>query len=418
MTSLPPAPPAAPPPPGGSAPPLLERIRRAALIAGVAGIVLCVLGAFLSPAAFFRAYLYAYLVWLGIPLGAAAILMIHHLTGGRWGAVARRTLEAASRTLPVAALLFLPLLLGIQHLYIWSDPEAAAADEGIAYKRGYLNIPFWIIRAILYFALWYALIFLLNRWSEREGRAGDPADRARLAAISGPGLVLYVLSMTAASVDWVMSIDPHWYSTIFGLILVVGQALSAFAVAILILAVLSNQHPLSTTLRPGDFHDLGNLFMTAIMLWAYAQFSQFLIVWMGNIAEETPFYVARLAGIWGGLGVLLIILHFALPFLLLLSRATKRTIPAIAAVAAGVLLMRFIDLAWIVIPFANHAPLTTPPDAAAGAPALAGLHWLDFVTPIAIGGIWTAMFMRELARRPLLPLADPRLPAEEGGHHD
>lgn len=405
-------------PPGGDhAPPLIERIRRAALVAGVAGIVLCVLGVFISPAAFFRAYLYAYMVWLGIPLGAAAILMIHHLTGGRWGAVARRTLEAAARTLPVAALLFLPLLLGIQHLYIWSHPDAAAADEGIASKRGYLNVPFWILRAIVYFALWYGLVFLLTRWSEREGRAGDPADRARLVALSGPGLILYVLSMTAAAVDWVMSIDPHWYSTIFGLILVVGQALSALAVAILVLALLSGHPSISTILRHDDFHDLGNLFMTAIMLWAYAQFSQFLIVWMGNIAEETPFYVARLAGVWGALGVLLILFHFALPFLLLLSRVTKRTVRIIAAVAAGVLLMRFVDLAWIVIPFANHVPLTTPDAAAPSAPALTGLHWLDFVTPVAIGGIWTAMFMRELARRPLLSPADPRLRPEEGGRH-
>jgi hypothetical protein len=368
---------------------------RRALLVGAVGLAVALAGGIaISREQFLQAYLTAYLFWMGVALGSLALLMLHHLVGGRWGHVIQRTLEAAVSTLPLLALLFLPILFNVEGLYLWARPGALETDHLLHHKAPYLNVPFFWVRALIYFAVWIALGGLLRRGSLAQDRTGEPGLTRRLQVLSGPGLVLYGLTMTFAAIDWVMSIEPHWFSTIYGVIFIVGQGLSALAFAIVVTRLLAGRKPLSDVLTPAHFHDLGNLLLAFVMLWAYIAFSQYLIIWSGNIPEEIIWYVDRMAGGWRALAFALIGLHFILPFLLLLSRTTKRRLQALGAVAWGVFVMRMVDLYWIVSP-AFH-------------PKEIGLHWLDLVAPVALGGLWLAAFLRQLTRSPLLPLHDPR----------
>jgi hypothetical protein len=382
-------------------PPLhFTQIQQRAWKVGAGCLVACLLWAiFLNPAQFFHAYLMAYLFWLGIALGGLAIVMLHHLVGGTWGALIQRILEAATRTLPLMVLLFLPLLFGLRHLYSWAQPEVVASDVILQHKSAYLNVPFFILRAVFYFLVWSVLAYFLNRWSQQHERLHEqPVQlrvRRRLRRLSAPGLGIYALTLTFASIDWVMSLEPHWYSTLYGLVFLVGQVLSSLTFAIVVLALLLSIDPITRVATPDLFHDLGNLLLAFIMLWAYLSFSQFLIIWSGNLAEEIPWYLHRTRGGWDIMSVFLILLHFALPFVLLLSRGTKRQARSLARVAAVVLCLHLIDLFWLVMP-ARH-------------PANLFIHWLDLVTPIGVGGLWLAVFIHHLTSRSLIPLEDRRL---------
>jgi hypothetical protein len=374
---------------------VLRRVRRATLLVGLGGVALCVLGAFVSREQFFRAYLVAYLFWLGIALGSLAILMLQYLTGGAWGAVARRVLESATRTLPLLAVLFLPLLFGLPDLYEWARPEALAHDALLRHKRLYLNVPFFVARAAFYFAVWIALARALARYSLAQDRAADPEVARRLEMLSRGGLLLYGLTMTFAAVDWAMSIEPHWFSTIYGVIFMGGQGLSTFAFVIPVLALAADRPPLSRVVSPAQFHDLGKLMLAFVMLWAYFALSQFLIIWSANLPEEIPWYLRRRAGGWQWVGLGLIVFHFVAPFVVLLSRDVKRKPRVLAVVATALIAARFVDLYWLVRP--GLEPRLAP-------------SWLDPVTAIAIGGLWLWLFLGALAAQPLLPRNDPSLP--------
>jgi hypothetical protein len=377
-------------------PPEMRHFQQRALLFGVVGLMLCIVGAFFSPEQFFRAYLLAYVFWISIALGCLAIIMIYHLSGGAWGVVIRRMLESATRTLPLMIVLFVPLVFGLRDLYAWARPEVVASDELLQHKRLYLNIPFFLLRAALYFVAWGGVAYFINKWSlEQDQYAADPRPTRRLRLLSGPGLIVYGLAITFAAIDWLMSLEPHWYSTIFGVTLMVGQGLNAFAFAIIVAALLAGREPLSRVLSPVHFQDLGSLLLAFVMLWTYMAFSQWLIVWSGNLPEETVWYVHRLQGGWQWFGVVLIVFHFALPFVLLLSRDLKRNARALAMVAGAIMVMRFIDLFWLIVP--------------AFYPEGVHVHWMDIVAPISLGGIWLAMFIRQLGGRPLLPLHDPNL---------
>lgn len=373
----------------------LDQIQRRSLLVGGLGLLLCLGGALFNPGQLFRSYLVAYLFWIGIPLGSIAILMLHHLVGGAWGFVIRRLLESAMCTLPVMVVLFLPLLFGMRDLYPWARPEEVANSEILRHKALYLNIPFFVIRAGVYFAVWMGLAFLLNKWSLDQERTTDNAPTRRLQILSGPGLVVYGLTITFASVDWVMSIEPEWFSTIFGISLMVGQALAGLAFAIPVAVLLADREPLAGVVTPAHLNDLGNLLLAFVMLWAYMAFSQFLIIWSGNLPEEIPWYVHRMRGGWSGIAVLVLLFYFAVPFLLLLSRGTKRRARVLSAVAGAILLMRLVDLFWTVAPTFHPEGLR--------------LHWLDLMAPIGVGGIWTGVFAWQLKGRSLLPLHDPYL---------
>lgn len=387
----------------------LARVRRNAAVGGGALLALSVLLAVLTGAGaeqFFRSYLIGFMFWLGIALGSLAILMLHHLTGGAWGLVVRRHLEAATRTLPLLTLAFLPLAIGLRALYIWARPDVVAADPVLQAKQLYLNAPFFLGRAVFYFAVWNFLAYVINRWSlEQDAGGRQPIGSERkFRQLSAPGLMAYGLTITFASVDWVMSLDPHWFSTIFGVLFMGAQALSAMAFAIVALAATSRYEPLADVVDPSHFHDLGKLLFAFVMLWAYFSFSQFLIIWSGNLPEEIPWYLERLHGGWGAVALVVLIGSFLLPFLLLLSRDLKRNRPVLATIAAGVLIIRLVDLVWLIAPRAGHH----------GFP----VHWLDVTLPLGLGGLWLALFARELTRRRLLAVNDPYF--EEvfaHGHH-
>jgi len=300
----------------------VDRLQWRALVVGLVGLGLCALGAWLNPAQFFRSYLLAYVFWLGPTLGCMAILMVHYLAGGTWGALLRRVLESGMRTLPLMAVLFVPLLFGLRDLYSWARPEVVASDELLQHKSLYLNVPFFSIRLAVYFLSWLALAYLLNRWSQREEQAsGESARepvRRRLALFSGLGLLVYGLTMTFAAVDWMMSLEPHWYSTICGILVLVGQLVAALSLGVAALALLARFEPLSEVIVPEHLHDLGNLLLTSVLFWAYISFSQLLIVWSGNLPEGVLWYAHRLQGGWEWVGLAVAVFQFALPFMLLL----------------------------------------------------------------------------------------------------
>ncbi len=373
----------------------LTRLGRPALIAGAAAVVLAALGAFLSPTQFLHSYLVAYMFWCGLALGSMAILMLHYITGGVWGVMIRRPLEAATRTVPLLALLFVPLALGVHELYEWADSAHLAQDPALQAKAFYLNVPFFLGRTVIYFGVWLILARTLNRWSLEQDVDYSPALSRRLQYLGRGGLLLYSLTMTFAAIDWVMSLEPHWYSTIYGILIIGGQVLNAFAFVIVVLAALAEAPPMQGVIPTTTFHDLGKLMLAFIMLWGYFSFSQFLIIWSGNLPEEIPWYVSRLNGGWQVLGVGLILVHFALPFALLLSRSRKQNYRRLRWVALLMMVMRFVDLYWTITP--------------AFSPRQFHVHWLDVVSFVAVGGLWLAMFSHQLQQRPLLATKDPEL---------
>ncbi len=378
-----------------AAPQELDRFGQRALVTGVVFLAACAIGWFLSPEQFFRSYLLGYVFWIGITLGCLAIMMLHHLSGGAWGLVIRRLLESATKTLPLMALLFVPLAFGTHVLYSWARPEEVSSSPLLQHKSPYLNLRFFFIRAALYFGVWCVISYFLNKWSAEQDRTGQHQITRRLEALSAPGLILFGLTVTFASVDWVMSLEPEWFSTIFGILFMGGQVLSALAFVIATAVVLGKRKPLSDAIAPAHLHDLGKLLLAFVMLWAYFAFSQYLIIWSGNLPEEISWYVHRLHGGWQWLGLLLILFHFALPFLLLLSRDLKRNARLLARLAAAVIIMRFIDLFWLIAPEFHNEALS--------------LHWMDLAAPVGLGGIWLAFFVRQLKSRPLLPIGDPHL---------
>jgi hypothetical protein len=373
--------------------PALRGIQRSSFVAGGTIAIICLLGFVLRPAQFFRSYLAAYLLLLGVTLGSLALAMVHQVSGGAWGVVIRRILGAATRTLPVLTILFVPIALGAGMLYPWTDASLVAHDEALQWKHPYLNMPFFLVRAVMYFAAWNALSYLLNRWSLEQDRSTDPTYARRMQLVSAGGLVVYGLTITFASFDWLMSLEPHWFSTIYGVLVIGGQGLAAMAFSIIILQWLSSRAPLNDIVTHAHFHDLGNLLLAFVMLWAYFSFSQYLIIWSGNLPEETEWYLHRVATSWKLVGGALVILHFALPFVLLLSRAMKRRAQTLAAIAGLVLLMRYVDLFWLTAPAFHPGGLQ--------------VHWLDVAVPLALGPIWFGAFVHELRGRPLLPVHDP-----------
>ena len=373
----------------------LERLRGRAVRAAGVGLAACALGALLDPGQLLRSYLVAYVFWTGCALGCLAVLMINYVTGGTWGAAIRRLLEAGAGTLPLLALGFLPLAAGVRHLYAWARPGAVADDPQIAHVHLFLNVPFFLARAVLYFAAWIAVARALRRWSLGRDAGPDPALERRLELLSRGGLVLLGLTMTFAAIDWMMSLEPHWASTIYGVIFMGGSVLTAFALVITVAAGLADDPDVARVLTPGTLHDLGNLLLAFLMLWAYFSYSQFLIVWAGNLPEEIPWYLARTRGGWGWLALALVLFHFALPFPVLLARTVKRRARTLAAVAGVLVAVRALDVFWQIAP-AFH-------------PGELAVHWLDPAALLAVGGLWVAAFARGLAAAPLVPRHDPAL---------
>jgi len=371
----------------------LYRTQRTALILGIIGAALSVFGYFVDADRFFRSWLLSYLYWLGPTLGSMGILMLQHITGGRWGVALRRTLEAGMKTLPMMALLFVPVIAGMESLFEWMHADVVLRDPILVHKSVYLNRDFFLLRAGFYFLIWCALGFSLSRWSLKQDVDPSPRVDRRLHFHSRAGLMLYALTMTFAAVDWAMSLEPHWYSHIYGVIVIGGQILTAMMFAVVIATRLIEIPQVADFIDADRFHDFGKLLLAFIMLWAYFALSQFLIIWSANLPEETPWYLTRRSGAWQLIAVALILFHFVVPFVLLLSRSLKRTPASLATIVLGLLVMRYVDLYWQVAP-SFQGPSFSP-------------HWLDLATMLAIGGLWVAMFVRLLRPHPLLPLNDP-----------
>lgn len=371
-----------------------DAVRHRSLALGLVALVLCVAVAFISPRQVFRAYLAAYIFWIGIPLGCWGLLMLHHLVGGRWGFVIQRVLESGIQTFPLMVLFFVPILLGLDHIYPWAQPDMVAADPILREKSRYLNVPLFIARAVFYFAIWITVGRLLTQWSLEQDRTADVTLTRKLQRLSGPGLLLYGLTVTFSAIDWVMSLEPHWYSSIYGILYMVGYGLAALALSIILCWLREGEQPLARVISSDRFHDLGNMLLALVMLWAYVNFSQFLLMWMANLAEEVPWYLHRLNGGWEWVALALVLFQFALPFLLLLSRSTKRRAQTLALVAAAIVFMHWLDMQWLIAPSFY--------------PAQFQLHWMDMIALIGIGGVWLAVFVGYLRAHPALPLRDPR----------
>lgn len=374
--------------------PELARYQRQFLLAGAAAGVVSLIGLFTNPTQFFQSYLMAYMFVLGLTLGSLAFGMVHQLTGGAWGVVIRRQMGAASRVLPILTVLFLPIVFGMSHLYEWTHADIVNADPVLRGKALYLNTPFFLVRAAIYFAAWNAVTYLLNKWGLEQDQTGDPRIARRMQMLSGGGLVVYGLCITFASFDWLMSLEPHWFSTIYGVLIMGGQGLSALAFLITSLVWLSRRPPLRDVVMPSHFHDLANLMLAFVMLWAYFSFSQYLIIWAGNLPEEIAWYLHRLQTGWRVIAVTLVIFHFTVPFLLLLLRRMKRVPERIVRIALVILLARLVDLFWLIAPeFHTHG---------------LSVSWLDIVLPVTLISIWVGCFLWQLRGRPLLPVYDPQ----------
>jgi hypothetical protein len=377
-------------------PEVIRKISQRSLVIGIVFAVISAALAFIRPDEFFRAYLLGFMCWLGVALGSMAILMIRHLTGGGWGTVIRRILGAAMRTVPLLAVLFIPVIFGIHRLYLWAQPLGNIEDKHLRehleqITQTYLTVNGFVIRAIFYFAVWNVLSFLLSKWSKETDSPSAPDNSGRFKAVSGPGLILYGFTISFAAIDWIMSLDPSWISTIFGLIILIGEVLSAMCFAVVVERILFNYKPMSELLTHDFVHDHGKWMLAFTMVWAYFNFSQWLIIWAGNLPAEITFYLRRIDGGWESIGLTLALLGFVIPFVILLSRPFKRDIRRLVWLAVWLMLIRYLDLFWIIEPnFSKTLAVTVA----------------DIVVPVAIGGIWLWYFFRNLASLPLIPAYD------------
>ena len=378
------------------APESVGHLQQRALIAGVIGVVLCIVGYVKSPESLLHSYLLAFMFILGLSLGSLGLLMMQHLTGGMWGIVIRRPLESATRALPLVFILFAPIFFGFRYLYgAWLNAPTTGEGRLSEFQQHYLTASWFHIRALIYFAVWLVLMWTFNSWSRKQDvDREDRTLRRRLKMLAGPGIILYVFAMSFAAIDWVMSLSPHWASTIYGFLYVAGQLISSMSLMICVVVLLSRAPVFQGVLKPRYLHDLGKLLLAFVMLWAYFSFSQLLIIWSGNSPEEISFYRSRLYGEWGYVSVIILIFHFFIPFFLLLSRDLKRNPSLLPKVALWLIFMRLVDLFW----------LTRPEFTPSALPSV----W-DVATSLALGGLWVFVFAWQLQQRPLLPLGEPKL---------
>src|SRR5437773_1706178 len=370
------------------------RAKNVSLGLGVIGLCGCLIGWFVAPRDFFVAYLFGHFFFLSLSLGSLALLMIHHLTAGDWGYAVRRFLESAVGNLPLLALLFVPIFFGLANLYPWQNRAVVAADETLRVTRIYLNPPGFVLRTAIVFAVWIIMARQLLKWSAEQDVTVSLEPTRKMRTLSGPGLVIYPVTMTFAAVDWLMSMEADWYSTMFPVLLCIGQVLSALALVILLLAWAARSSPLIPLTGEETFHNLGNLLLAFTMMWAYLAFGQLLIVWSGNLPHEISWYLHRISDGWRWVAIFIALVQFFIPFFLLLMRPVKKRRRVLASVAICVFVAHIIAIWWTIAPSVHTKEFY--------------VGWLGFAAFFGIGGIWSAAFLRNLERRPLVPLNDPR----------
>lgn len=374
---------------------LLRRAGVVSLLAGIVGAIGCAAGYGGGSKEFLVSYLIAFLFWLGLSLGSMVVCMLHGVTGGGWGLAIRRIAEAAYSTVPLLALAFLPVAMNVRTFYEWADPSQVESDEKLEKKSSWLNVDGYESRAVVYFAIWIGTALLLKLLSPNEDPEPESPRNLWLQRVSGAGLILYGFSMTLAAVDWVMSLEPRWYSSIYGVIFWGGQALAGMSFCVLVMSLLEKYPPWNRVVNTVRRHDLGNLLLTMVMFWAYVSFMQYLIIWSGNLPEENVWYLHRSVGGYQLVVLVLMGFHFAVPFALLLSRDVKQRQRRLMWLVAWLLLMRLVDLYWLAMPAVFPRRLTVP--------------WQLPAALVGIGGFWLAIFAWRLSANADLPLFDPEL---------
>ena len=396
----------------------MATLRARSRAAGIAGLIGCGVAWLITVllagrwsdgrALFFKSYLVAWLFALGLSLGAMALLMVHHLVGGEWGWFCRRPAEAAAGVLPLLALLFIPVLIGIPHLYPWAG--AYQHDPILLHRRPWMNPGGVIARSFLYLLAWIVTAKMLRTLSLAQDRGENLKAEQRLRVVSVAGLIAYFVLMSFASIDWVMSLEPQWYSSIFGFLACTGQAITGMAALVITIHLLDRSQPAAAHPLPRHYNDLATLLMMVVVLWAYHAFAQLLVIWMGNVQAEIPWYLKRSQGAWRLLAGFLIFLGFLAPFLLLLQRTVKQRGQNLLWICVGLLVMRWIDLFWMIMPSGESLH-----------PTFSGLSVLMSVIATAgISGLWIATFLKQLEGAPLLPRHNrlPTLPDDSSRHTD
>ncbi len=385
--------------------PRAASVERIGGVAGGLGLLLCLAGAISTPDRFFQSYLFAFLYWAGFGIGGLGILLLNNVVGGKWGATARKFLLAQMRTLPLIALFFLPLLFGLKYLYPWTHPDLVAANEYLHHKAPYLNMPFFLIRQVIYFAFWILVGMRINKMYDEQDRTGDFALRDKIRAFSAPMLLLFVCVTTFAAIDWVMSADAQYYSTVYGGILLIGAVLQTFALTNLTIILASQGDRFGGRINSKILHDLGNLMFAFTIFWTYLNAAQLIITWPANLPQEITWYLDRTAGYWKVLAVVVTLSMFLIPFLSLLSQNRKRDPRRLIKVCIWLLVAKSLDLFWFVLPTFRSKSA----DSLMGTSDHFVIYWTDFAAFLGLGGIWVFFYIKQLRRSPLLPLRDERV---------
>jgi hypothetical protein len=372
---------------------------------GALGLLLCVAGFFQNRTQFFQSYLFAFIYWGGFAIGGLGVLLLNHTVGGRWGVTARRFLEAKMRTLPLILLFFVILLLGLKDLYPWTHSDLVTNNPYLHQRQGYLNIPFFLVRVLVYFGVWLFWGLRVNRMADRQDETGDPTLGERMRAFSAPGLLIFVLTATFAYIDWILSADAQYYSTVYGAMILIGDVLQTFALTLVVMILASRGDRFGGRVNAVVLHDLGNLMFAFTIFWTYLTASQLIITWPANLPQELQWYLDRVHGFWKWFAAVTAVSMFAIPFLALLSQARKQNPQRLMRIAIWLLVARIIDVFWIVIPTFRNAS----PSALLSTSHGFTIYWTDFAAFFGIGGIWLYAYLRQLRRRPLLPLRDPRV---------
>ena len=376
-----------------------RRLMLGSAAAGVAGLLLTLIGGMADPQPALHAYLVAFVYWLGLSIGATSLVLANHAAGARWNVTVRRLGESAGAVVPIFIVLFIPLLLGARHLWFWvapAEPVAKELAEKLAHKAVYLNMTSFTLRAVVYFAIWAGVAWRLRSLSLQQDESGDPELTAAARRLSPPGLVFFILTFTFASFDWLMSLQPTWYSTIFGLYVYAGGFVASLALVCLVVTGLrAGETAWGKCITVDQQHNLGKLLFAFTAFWAYMAFSQYMLIWAGNLPEELQWIVVRSKGVWRTVGLLILFGQFVLPFFLLLSRDLKRSTSALAAISVWILFIHYIDVYWIVMP-ATHA-------------FDRGFHWTHLTSMIGVGGVSIAAATMLLRGGRPIPVKDPFL---------
>ena len=377
-----------------------SKIPQILLGVGIAGLVLSAIGFFLNTQQFYFSYLVSFVFFTGIAIASVFMVMFHHITRSKWGVVVRRIPETFGANIWIWAVFALPVIMGIHTLYHWSHEDVVAADHILQGKAAFLNTTFFIVRQVIYFAIWGFVGHRLYKASVELEKTGDWGITTLMRKISAPGILLFALSTAFAGFDWLMSLDPHWFSTMFGVYFFAISFQSFWAVMILMVLFLRSQGLLKNTISQAHIYDLGAWLFAFTVFYAYIAFSQFMLIYYANLPEETLWFYDRLEGGFQYIAYAMLLLRFVLPFLTLLNREQKHRLGVLRFVAIVVVVMHFLEIYWITMP-AMHSEEAH------------GLHfsWMDITTFLGLGGIFFWLFFKKFQKNSMIPENDPKLDA-------